>query len=83
MYNYKSSYKIKGLNVYGEPNFSILHKLDKFININKDTSILIVNAKDGIYTLPFAKKKISILLVMKKIKIYFMVELLIIIILLD
>lgn len=56
MYNYKSSYKIKGLNVYGEPNFSILHKLDKFININKDTSILIVNAKDGIYTLPFAKK---------------------------
>ncbi len=47
---------MKGLSVYGEPNFSILHKLDKFININKDTSILIVNAKDGIYTLPFAKK---------------------------
>lgn len=40
MYNYKSRYKIKGLSVYGEPNFSIL----------------IVNAKDGIYTLPFAKK---------------------------
>lgn len=57
MYNYKSRYKMKGLSVYGEPNFSILHKLDKFININKDTSILIVNAKDGIYTLPFAKKK--------------------------
>lgn len=56
MYNYKSRYKMKGLSVYGEPNFSILHKLDKFININKDTSILIVNAKDGIYTLPFAKK---------------------------
>lgn len=56
MYNYKSRYKRKGLSVYGEPNFSILRKLDKFININKDTSILIVNAKDGIYTLPFAKK---------------------------
>lgn len=27
---------MKGLSVYGEPNFSILHKLDKFININKD-----------------------------------------------
>lgn len=82
MYNYKSRYKMKGLSVYGEPNFSILHKLDKFININKDTSILIVNEKDGIYTLPLAKK-VSILLVMKKIKIYFMVELLIIFILLD
>lgn len=56
MYNYKSRYKMKGLSVYGEPNFSILHKLDKLININKDTSILIVNAEDGIYTLPFAKK---------------------------
>ena len=27
MYNYKSRYKMKGLSVYGEPNFSILHKL--------------------------------------------------------
>lgn len=82
MYNYRSRYKMKGLSVYGKLNFSILHKLDKFININKDTSVLIVNAKDGIYTLPFTKK-VSILLVMKKIKIYFMVELLIIFILLD
>lgn len=82
MYNYRSHYKMKGLSVYGKLNFSILHKLDKFININKDTSVLIVNAKDGIYTLPFTKK-VSILLVMKKIKIYFMVELLIIFILLD
>ena len=82
MYNYKSRYKMKRLSVYGKLNFNILHKLDKFININKGTSVLIVNAKDGIYTLSFAKK-VSILLVMKKIKIYFMVELLIIFILLD
>lgn len=65
MYNYKSCYKMKGLSVYGKLNFSILHKLDKFININKYTNVLIVNAKDVIYTLPFTKK-VSILLVMKK-----------------
>ena len=29
MYNYKSHYKMKDLSVYGEPIFSILHKLDK------------------------------------------------------
>lgn len=54
MYNYKSRYKMKGLSVYGEPNFSILHKLDKFININKDTSSNINTITNGYI---FARKK--------------------------
>ena len=57
---YESRYKTKGKSIYGEPQLNIIRRLQKTININEDTSILIPNCQDGIYVLPLAKTKAKI-----------------------
>ena len=55
MLEYKSKYFTKSLSVFGEPKISTIKQLQKFIELDKNSKILIPNCQDGIYVLPFAK----------------------------
>lgn len=56
MLNFSCKYKTKASSIYGEPNFTIINRLIKITNLKFSSSILIPNAQDGIYVLPFARR---------------------------
>lgn len=56
MLNYSCKYKTKASSIYGEPNFTVINNLIKVTNLKFSSSILIPNAQDGIYVLPFARR---------------------------
>lgn len=56
MLKYSCKYKTKASSIYGEPNFAVINNLIKVTNLKYSSSILIPNAQDGIYVLPFARR---------------------------